>query len=186
MGIEGRLRFLSGASDRLGASVRLLDLLWHCLDAIRPSYPFGTSLSCTPSESGLQIRDLYWTIRNFRNRVRDFLRYRRVTSRMDLFPNADEADLARCDNVCIICREEMTMATVNKKLPCGHVFHVHCLRSWLERQQSCPICRNPVFPPREPEPVPQNVPQGQEAEPQADHLRDVPALLQVRLIVTER
>jgi hypothetical protein len=24
-----------------------------------------------------------------------------------------------------------------KKLPCGHVFHYHCLRSWLERQQSC-------------------------------------------------
>lgn len=25
-----------------------------------------------------------------------------------------------------------------KKLPCSHVFHFHCLRSWLERQQSCP------------------------------------------------
>jgi E3 ubiquitin-protein ligase synoviolin len=25
-----------------------------------------------------------------------------------------------------------------KKLICGHVFHFHCLRSWLERQQSCP------------------------------------------------
>ena len=25
-----------------------------------------------------------------------------------------------------------------KKLQCGHIFHFHCLRSWLERQQSCP------------------------------------------------
>lgn len=25
-----------------------------------------------------------------------------------------------------------------KKLACGHIFHFHCLRSWLERQQSCP------------------------------------------------
>lgn len=25
-----------------------------------------------------------------------------------------------------------------KKLPCNHIFHFHCLRSWLERQQSCP------------------------------------------------
>ena len=31
-----------------------------------------------------------------------------------------------------------------KKLPCGHFFHVHCLRSWLERQQTCPTCRAPV------------------------------------------
>ncbi|KAM0791258.1 hypothetical protein ACM66B_005734 [Microbotryomycetes sp. NB124-2] len=32
-----------------------------------------------------------------------------------------------------------------KKLPCGHVFHFHCLKSWLERQQSCPTCRRPVL-----------------------------------------
>ncbi|CAG8625954.1 11462_t:CDS:10 [Ambispora leptoticha] len=32
-----------------------------------------------------------------------------------------------------------------KKLPCGHIFHFHCLRSWLERQQSCPTCRRPVL-----------------------------------------
>ena len=37
--------------------------------------------------------------------------------------------MARCDNVCIICREEMLLSTRNKKLTCGHVFHMHCLRS---------------------------------------------------------
>ncbi|KAI5276893.1 E3 ubiquitin-protein ligase hrd1 [Ascosphaera acerosa] len=31
-----------------------------------------------------------------------------------------------------------------KKLPCGHILHFGCLRSWLERQQVCPICRRPV------------------------------------------
>ncbi|PWY98792.1 hypothetical protein BCV70DRAFT_201584 [Testicularia cyperi] len=34
---------------------------------------------------------------------------------------------------------------VPKKLPCGHIFHFHCLRSWLERQQSCPTCRRTVL-----------------------------------------
>ena len=49
----------------------------------------------------------------------------------------------RSDATCIICREEMTTA---KKLLCGHLFHVHCLRSWLERQHTCPTCRAPIIP----------------------------------------
>lgn len=28
-----------------------------------------------------------------------------------------------------------------KKLPCGHIFHSACLRSWFQRQQTCPTCR---------------------------------------------
>lgn len=75
------------------------------------------------------MRDLYWTFRNFRNRVSDFLRYRRVTANMDeRFQEATPEDLERCDGVCIICREDMAPATRNKRLPCGHVFHLHCLR----------------------------------------------------------
>jgi len=29
----------------------------------------------------------------------------------------------------------------SKKLPCGHIFHTVCLRSWFQRQQTCPTCR---------------------------------------------
>lgn len=28
-----------------------------------------------------------------------------------------------------------------RKLPCGHLFHNSCLRSWLEQDTSCPTCR---------------------------------------------
>ncbi|PWN51615.1 hypothetical protein IE53DRAFT_313614, partial [Violaceomyces palustris] len=75
---------------------------------------------------------------------------------------------AMSDGTCIICREDMVVSgpdpnastdredandsrpsamsnsggsalnATPKKLPCGHIFHFHCLRSWLERQQSCP------------------------------------------------
>ena len=74
------------------------------------------------------MRDLYLTFRNFRSRISDFLRYRQVTARMDRFPDASAADLARCDGVCIICREDMVPGALNKRLRCGHVFHLHCLR----------------------------------------------------------
>lgn len=51
-----------------------------------------------------------------------------MTARMDRFPDATVQDLARCDGICIICREEMQPQGLNKKLNCGHVFHLHCLR----------------------------------------------------------
>ncbi|XP_024015636.1 ERAD-associated E3 ubiquitin-protein ligase HRD1A isoform X3 [Eutrema salsugineum] len=90
------------------------------------------------------LRELYETFRNFQIRVSDYLRYRKITSNMnDRFPDATPEELT-ADATCIICREEMTNA---KKLICGHLFHVHCLRSWLERQQTCPTCRALVVPP---------------------------------------
>ncbi|XP_071704985.1 ERAD-associated E3 ubiquitin-protein ligase HRD1B-like [Rutidosis leptorrhynchoides] len=90
------------------------------------------------------IRELYETFRNFKLRISDYIRYRKITSNMnDRFPDATPEELNSSDATCIICREEMTTA---KKLVCGHLFHVHCLRSWLERQHTCPICRAPVIP----------------------------------------
>ncbi|KAL6581312.1 ERAD-associated E3 ubiquitin-protein ligase hrd1a [Orobanche minor] len=91
------------------------------------------------------IRELYETFRNFKIRVADYIRYRNITSNMnDRFPDATSEELNSSDATCIICREEMTTA---KKLLCGHLFHVQCLRSWLERQNTCPTCRAPVVPP---------------------------------------
>uniref|UniRef100_A0ACD5VBP9 Uncharacterized protein n=3 Tax=Avena sativa TaxID=4498 RepID=A0ACD5VBP9_AVESA len=91
------------------------------------------------------IRELYETFRNFRIRISDYVRYRKITSNMnERFPDATSDELNASDATCIICREEMTTA---KKLLCGHLFHVHCLRSWLERQHTCPTCRAPIIPP---------------------------------------
>lgn len=33
------------------------------------------------------------------------------------------------------------MIAASKKLPCNHIFHTVCLRSWFQRQQTCPTCR---------------------------------------------
>ena len=97
------------------------------------------------------VRDLYVTIRNFRRRVEEFIRYRRVTANLnERFPDGSAEDLAANDDACIICREDMVFGVPGamrpKKLPCGHLFHLGCLKSWLERQQACPTCRAPVLP----------------------------------------
>ncbi|XP_074560731.1 ERAD-associated E3 ubiquitin-protein ligase HRD1-like [Curcuma longa] len=91
------------------------------------------------------LHKLYETFHSFTKRVTDYVRYRKITSNMnERFPDATQEELNATDAICIICREEMITA---KKLLCGHLFHVRCLRSWLERQHTCPTCRALVAPP---------------------------------------
>jgi E3 ubiquitin-protein ligase synoviolin len=113
------------------------------------------------------MRDLFLSFRSFFKRVADFVRYRNATRDMHArYPDATSDEVGR-EDVCIICREEMRPVTPTtnangppqrtnpvtermrpKKLPCGHILHFSCLRSWLERQQNCPTCRRPVVVPR--------------------------------------
>ncbi|KAL9604873.1 MAG: hypothetical protein Q9219_000321 [cf. Caloplaca sp. 3 TL-2023] len=123
------------------------------------------------------IRDVALTIRSFYKRIRDFVQYKHATKDMNArYPDATADEISR-EDVCIICRETMTawQGSTNhlgseatpaerhstderqraKKLPCGHLLHFACLRSWLERQQICPTCRTPVLsnPPEPPNPT---------------------------------
>ncbi|OQR91126.1 hypothetical protein ACHHYP_04957 [Achlya hypogyna] len=87
------------------------------------------------------LRDLWMSIRNLQRRIVTYFRYRRITANMnERFPSPTEDELNETDRVCIICREEMTTESC-KKLPCSHIFHLNCLRMWLQRQQTCPTCR---------------------------------------------
>ncbi|KYQ93374.1 hypothetical protein DLAC_06051 [Tieghemostelium lacteum] len=86
------------------------------------------------------IRQLFLSIRTFCRRLQDILQYQNIMN--ERFPDATEEELENTDKICIVCREDML---TGKKLPCGHILHLHCLRSWLERQQTCPICRANVI-----------------------------------------
>ncbi|KAG5888669.1 hypothetical protein JTB14_014862 [Gonioctena quinquepunctata] len=86
------------------------------------------------------LRPMYYSLRNFKKAFSDLILSRRAIHNMNtLYPDATSEELQAADNVCIICREEMTSAS--KKLPCHHIFHTACLRSWFQRQQTCPTCR---------------------------------------------
>lgn len=136
---------LEGRWEGKGVAVFYLELALDLLHLITYSAFFAAVFTTYGIPIHL-LRDLYWTFRNFQMRVRDFLRYRRVAANMERrFPDATPEDLERADHVCIVCREEMGPTSRAKKLDCSHTFHVHCLRSWLERQQNCPICRAPVL-----------------------------------------
>ncbi|KAM4045254.1 LOW QUALITY PROTEIN: E3 ubiquitin-protein ligase TTC3 [Anomaloglossus baeobatrachus] len=44
------------------------------------------------------------------------------------------------EDPCIICHDELKQFTVHK-LDCGHYFHMHCIKTWLHTQSTCPTCR---------------------------------------------
>lgn len=99
------------------------------------------------------MRDLFMTTRSFVKRLGALLRYRQALRDMNKYPDATQEELSR-EDTCIICREEMhpwdaanpgqVERSRPKKLPCGHILHFGCLKSWLERQQVCPTCRSSV------------------------------------------
>jgi E3 ubiquitin-protein ligase synoviolin len=91
------------------------------------------------------VRPMYLTARAFKKAFNDVILSRRAIHNMNTwYPDATPEELENTDNVCIICREEMVAAST-KKLPCNHIFHKNCLRSWFQRQQTCPTCRLDVL-----------------------------------------
>jgi len=88
------------------------------------------------------IRQLYITFASFKDRAVEVIKYRAAVRNMkSRFPDATPTELAASET-CIVCRSEMKEG---KKLPCGHILHFGCLRSWLERRQFCPTCMAPAL-----------------------------------------
>ncbi|OLN97433.1 E3 ubiquitin-protein ligase HRD1 [Colletotrichum chlorophyti] len=134
-----------------GQWILILDLVADCVKLAIYLVFFGILLTFY----GLPIhimRDLFMTARSVIKRGSALWRYRKAVEDMNKYPDATQEELGR-EDTCIICREEMRPWDPNngavervrpKKLPCGHILHFGCLKSWLERQQVCPTCRSPV------------------------------------------
>lgn len=106
-------------------------------------------------------------------RFRDSLNYQWALKEINERNSDATAEQIVEANVCAICYEHMwpweevcatkgfssaseratpgyTQATGHelmlrtKRLPCGHIFHFGCLKSWFEMQATCPQCRKVV------------------------------------------
>lgn len=80
-------------------------------------------------------------------RIQGFIKLRQALGTLHhALPDATFDEIQSYDDECAICREPMAKA---KKLPCSHLFHLACLRSWLDQGLSdmnlCPTCRKPFF-----------------------------------------
>ncbi|MCL7048335.1 hypothetical protein MKW94_016328 [Papaver nudicaule] len=61
----------------------------------------------------------------------------------------DELDLTneRIEECCSVCLVEFgNDDEVSQLSGCGHVYHLHCIKRWLELDRfTCPLCRSIVF-----------------------------------------
>lgn len=48
--------------------------------------------------------------------------------------------------VCAVCLELMPVGSKAKQLPCKHFYHDECLSGWVEKANSCPMCRSSDLP----------------------------------------
>jgi hypothetical protein len=59
-----------------------------------------------------------------------------------------EIEIGEDENTCSICLVELenntTICSIRK---CNHSFHLKCVRSWLNRNLTCPICRENIITP---------------------------------------
>ncbi|GMH45357.1 hypothetical protein BSKO_13314 [Bryopsis sp. KO-2023] len=46
------------------------------------------------------------------------------------------------DTTCPVCMDSFQCGDDMTALPCKHVFHIACLKQWLKRRNSCPLCRH--------------------------------------------
>ncbi|KAF9904487.1 hypothetical protein EC991_002647 [Linnemannia zychae] len=111
----------------------LVTTLGHYLHIM---YLHGISFTLIDAVLFLNMRSVF---NNLRKKLAGHQAYRQALKNMQaLYPSATEKELADYSDDCAICRDSMTSAKV---LPCGHIFHLFCIRSWLEHHSSCPTCR---------------------------------------------
>ncbi|XP_064458028.1 E3 ubiquitin-protein ligase RNF181-like [Ornithodoros turicata] len=45
------------------------------------------------------------------------------------------------DRKCPVCLKEFDISEPVTEMPCSHAFHKDCIIPWLNRMNSCPVCR---------------------------------------------
>nr|XP_020490652.1 E3 ubiquitin-protein ligase AMFR-like isoform X1 [Labrus bergylta] len=117
----------------------LMELLFLGLDLLHHIHMLLFSNIWLSMASLVIFMQLRFILLEVQKRIRRHQNYLRVLRNMETrFSVASAEELAANNDDCAICWDVMSSA---RRLPCGHLFHSSCLRSWLEQDTSCPTCR---------------------------------------------
>jgi hypothetical protein len=144
-GWQGRAAFLAHAE--LGC-----ELLLHTLTLLHYMHVWLLHGCALHLVDALLMLDARAVLLAAAGRVAAHRRHREATRGLrDSFPDATRDEcLAAGPDGCAICRDRMVGGPGSgaKRLPCSHLFHLACLRAWLQQSGasgfSCPVCRLPL------------------------------------------
>ncbi|XP_047325403.1 E3 ubiquitin protein ligase RIN2-like [Impatiens glandulifera] len=128
----------------LGFLLDIMTLLMALGHYVHIWWLHGMSFHLVDAVLFLNIRALLSAIAK---RIKGFVRLRMALGTLHgALPDATHNEIQAYNDECAICREPMAKA---KKLSCNHLFHLLCLRSWLDQctneNYPCPTCRKPLF-----------------------------------------
>ena len=56
----------------------------------------------------------------------------------------DNLKLVHEKKSCIICLSDFALKEIVTTLPCLHIFHKSCIKSWLNSRDECPLCKHNI------------------------------------------
>ena len=105
---------------------------------VSKSYDINTVIRETIQWSDSSNKILYHNV------IQDYI-YARFPNLFDhqvpLFVTVEKNKIKKIDyiNHCTICMEDKNV--VWTCLPCKHWFHTHCIKQWIAKNPTCPLCR---------------------------------------------
>lgn len=132
------------------------------------SYVFEVVISTPKSNNGFTLKELIYSIKNLYEfiyeeeertsspQLYNLKKFCTTCGNKDLSKfiytiDSEHEDFKKLDDCCICYSnyEIIDVETENNyeptKLKCNHVFHNYCIKTWIEKSGTCPICRYNIF-----------------------------------------
>ena len=100
----------------------------------------NTSTSPSSGSSRFRLNNSYQPLEHGTARISDLVISKITIPRFSFMYDKDCPFIT--EKECCICLTDYTCQITMHMLPCNHVFHYNCLRTWYNIKQNCPMCRD--------------------------------------------
>ncbi|KAJ6253696.1 ring-h2 finger protein atl51-related [Anaeramoeba flamelloides] len=129
---------------RIGVLVEFIGFIFsivHCFGIVALTRRYNWFLLFLFYKSYLILTSIKHRFILFLNRLRVVKLKNIQTSTLD---DEEWSKIVQNKEICTICREVLVNKEITLKLPCNHLFHCKCIKSWVDVKNTCPICNQQI------------------------------------------